>query len=51
MTGLLALWLRRRIADNANPTVVIASYITPVLLLIVLPAGMIGVTFPLASAW
>ena len=36
--GLLALWLRRRMGDNANPTVVIASYVTPVMLLIVLPA-------------
>jgi MFS family permease len=35
--GLLALSLRRRIGDNANPTVVILSYVTPVLLLIALP--------------
>jgi len=40
--GLLALWLRRRMGDNANPTVVIASYVTPVMLLIVLIFGLAG---------
>jgi MFS family permease len=35
--GLLAVWLRRRIYASANLAVVIASYLTPVLLLILLP--------------
>jgi MFS family permease len=35
--GVLAVWLRRRGRDNANLAVVIASYTTPVALLVLLP--------------
>jgi MFS family permease len=35
--GVLAVWLRRRAHEGANLAVVIASYVTPVILLIFLP--------------
>jgi MFS family permease len=44
--GVLAVWLRRRAHEGANLAVVIASYVTPVTLLIFLPL----VTSPIGAA-
>jgi MFS family permease len=44
--GVLAVWLRRRAHEGANLAVVIASYVTPVILLIFLPL----VTSPIGGA-